>query len=168
MICLRINNRKKRSISVKTFISELGENFSQHVKERLLDLDSRSFLSRKDNYARFDIKHVEHLKYTCTDSKGNLSKNKKEYAYGELEVVEGTLYLSENCDETKEIVQAPGIKEIYDSLDSEGMIKEDRDLKKLDDSNIDAVIDGIIKICPDVSQKYRDIVKDMIAIAESK
>ncbi|MDD3224588.1 MAG: hypothetical protein PHX70_07780 [Clostridium sp.] len=165
---MRINNRKKRSISVKTFISELGENFSQHIKERLLDLDSRSFLSRKDNYARFDIKHVEHLQYTCNDAKGNPLKSKKEYVYGELEVIEEVLYLSENCDETKEIIQAPGIKEIYDSLDSEGMVKEDRNLKRLNDSNIDAVVDGIIKICPDVSQKYMDIVKDMIAIAENK
>jgi hypothetical protein len=160
-----MKNRRKSSISIKMFISELGEDFSDHIKESLMHLDARTFLTRKEFENRLDIKHVEHLKYDCKANKNvnDATRTKKEYAYGEFEVVEGTLYLSEKCLENKDFIQAPGISKIYESLENENMIVDNgKNLKKLDDSNIDFVVDSILDVCPEVSQKYIDIVKGMV------
>ncbi|WP_084115282.1 hypothetical protein [Clostridium acidisoli] len=157
--------RRKNSISIKSFIEEFGEEFSEHVKEKLMELDSRTFLTRKEFENRLDIKHVEHLKYDCSNGLANsgTAKQMKEYSYGELEVVEGALYLSEKSFESKEFVEAPGIDDIYSALGSEEMIEDNgKQLKKLDENNIDYVVDTILSICPEVSQKYIDIVKGMV------
>lgn len=147
------------------FISELGEDFSDHIKEKLMHLDARTFLTRKEFENRLDIKHVEHQKYdgNGVSNENDSSKSKKEYVYGELEVVEGVLYLSEKCLENKDFVQAPGVSSIYESLVSDDVIVDNgKNLKKLDDKNIDYVVDSILDICPEVSQKYIDIVKGMV------
>lgn len=147
------------------FISELGEDFSDHIKEKLMHLDARTFLTRKELENRLDVKHVEHLKYDCNTNKNanDSSKSKKEYTYGEFEVVEGTLYLTEKCLENKDFVQAPGVSNIYESLGEDDMIVDNgKHLKKLNDDNIDFVIDSILSVCPEVSQKYIDIVKGMV------
>jgi hypothetical protein len=157
--------KRKNSISIKTFIEEFGEGFSEHVKEKLMELDSRSFLTRKEFENRLDIKHVEHLKYDSSNGlmDSDSTKSTKEYAYGEFEVVEGDLYLSEKCLESKEFIEAPGVGNMYNELDSHDMIEDNgRNLKKLNENNIDYVVDTILSICPEVSQKYLDIVKGMV------
>jgi hypothetical protein len=65
--------------------------------------------------------------------------------------------------ENKDFIQAPGISKIYESLENDSMIVDNgKNLKKLDDSNIDFVVDSILDVCPEVSQKYIDIVKGMV------
>jgi hypothetical protein len=157
--------KRKNSISIKTFIEEFGEGFSEHVKEKLMELDARSFLTRKEFENRLDIKHVEHLKYDSSNGlmDSDSTKSTKEYAYGQFEVVEGALYLSEKCLENKEVIEAPGVANMYNELDSHDMIEDNgRNLKRLNENNIDYVVDTILSICPEVSQKYIDIVKGMV------
>ena len=44
---MKKNYKMKKTISMKMFVSELGENFSDHMKEKLLELDIRCVLTRK-------------------------------------------------------------------------------------------------------------------------
>lgn len=153
----------KKTISVKKFISELGENFSEHMKERLLDLELRTVLTRKDEDYRLDMKHVEHTKYIC-DSKDNStsSEKKKEYDYGQFMVIDGDLYFSESCLESDTVMESPVVNEIFNSLNSAGMIVDcDVRAKLVSDNNIDYLVDTLLEACPPVSQRYLDIVKEM-------
>lgn len=142
----------RKTISMKRLISELGGNFSKHIKKRLLDLEIRCVLTRDKDNNRLDIKHVEHIK----------NNNDEETVYGQFFINEENLYFSQNCLKKDSIVESPIIKEIYDSLDSEEIIVSDIKSKKLDDTNIDYVIDSILKVCPDISEKYKSIVKGML------
>ena len=167
---MKINNNGKSALSVKRFILEFGEDFSEHIKKRLMELEERCFLTRKEVKYLFDLKHVEHLQYDCPIDLENKSKiEKKEYSYGQFAVINGILYFSENCFENDEIIQSPAVSTIYESLDGKGLIfDEGRNLKIIDDTNIDYVIDSISLSCPQVSREYLDIVKSMISHANSK
>lgn len=159
---MKKNYRMKKTISMKGFIAELGDNFSEHMKKRLMELEVRCVLTRKEDEYRVDIKHVEHTKYD--DSEISEDKSQKEYAYGQFVVNEGILYFSDRCMESTEVMQSPIVNTIYASLSSEGMITDENgSAKKIDDSNIDYLIDSILSVCPQVSQKYVDIVKDMMS-----
>ncbi|MCH4237994.1 MAG: hypothetical protein LKF87_06605 [Clostridium tyrobutyricum] len=179
---MRKNYRMKKTISVKMFISELGEKFSEHVKDRLMDLDIRCVLGRKDKNYIVDVKHVEHIKYACNEG-DNSKVTEKEYVYGEFIVIQGVLYFSREFIKTPYVMQSDVANKIYDSLTSEEFVfnknnEEDEDenenkfedviLKKVDDTNIDFIIDSILEVCPNVSQKYLDIVKEMTSHAEIK
>ncbi|ERI94942.1 hypothetical protein HMPREF1982_00624 [Clostridiales bacterium oral taxon 876 str. F0540] len=166
----RTNHARKSAVSIKMFIKEFGEEFSEHVKERLMDLEVRCFLTRKDIAYRFDLKHVEHLQYEiAADAEEPSAPRSKEYAYGQFVVLDGKLYFSESCLESKDIMQSPTVSDIYNALDSEGSIfDEGRNLKRLNDSNIDFVVDSILSSCPEVSQAYLDIVKGMISRSNNK
>lgn len=164
MFILKNNYNRKNTISVKMFISEFGENFSKHLKKRLMELEVRCLLTRKEFPYLLDLKHVEHLKYQC-----NSEDCQKEYAYAQFAVIDGELYFSESCLENDKIMQSPIVSTIYNSLNSEGMIlHEGINLKRIDDSNIDYVLDNILSSCPDVSQSYLDIVKGMVSRANYK
>ncbi|WPC44435.1 hypothetical protein [Clostridium sp. JS66] len=161
---MRKNYKIKKTISVKHFISEFGENFSEHMKERLLDLEVRCVLTRKEEENILDLKHVEHTKYDCPSD-----NTSKEYVYGEFLAIDGSLYFSEKCIEGDEVMQSPITNVIYNSLSSTDMIfDEDNNAKKIDDSNIDYVIDTILTVCPEVSQRYLDILAEMTSHSESK
>ena len=165
ILILKKNYRIKKTISMKQFISEFGESFSQHMKKRLLELEIRCVLTRKDDIYRLDIKHVEHIKHECT-SESSSELCEKEYVYGQLVVLEGILYLSEKCIESETVAEAPIVSEIYNGLNSDSIISDgDMSLKKVDDTNIDYVIDTILTVCPQVSQKYLDIVKQMTSLS---
>lgn len=170
MFNLRANSARKSTVSVKMFIKEFGEDFPKHVKERLMDLESRCFLTRKEIDYRFDLKHVEHLQYeTASDTENPSAPNSKEYAYGQFAVVDGKLYFSESCIETDQIMQSPMVSSIYNALDSEGIISDEgRDLKRINDNNIDFIVDSILSSCPQVSQSYMDIVKGMVSRSNNK
>jgi hypothetical protein len=145
---LKKNYNMKKTISMKKFIAELGENFSDHMKKRLLELEVRCVLTRKEENNILDIKHVEHTK-----------QDDKEYVFGQFIVVEGVLYFSENHMEDKEVMPSPIVTTIYNSLNSESMTFEDGNTGKIvDDSNIDYILDEILSVCPPVSQAYLDIM----------
>lgn len=156
---MRINHIRKSSVSIKMFIAEFGEDFSQHIQERLMNLESRCFLTRKEIAYRFDLKHVEHLQYEIASNlEDSSAPQSKEYAYGQFVVLDGKLYFSESCLENNDIMQSPMVSIIYGALDSEGSVfDEGRNLKRLDDNNIDFVVDSILSSCPQVSQSYLDI-----------
>lgn len=155
---MRINYKRKSTISMKMFISEFGQNFSDHMKKRLMELDVRSVLTRKEIDNILDLKHVEHTKY----------ESNKEYAYCEFAVIDGILYVSESCIEDDRTIQSDVVDKIYKSLESECVTFEDKKFKKVDDSNIDFVVDSILSVCPQVSQKYVDIVEGIMARANDK
>lgn len=160
---VRKNYKLKKTISVKQFIIEFGENFSEHIKERLLELEIRCVLTRKDDPQRLDLKHVEHTKHNCITEENSIHRE-KEYVFAQFIVSDETLYFSEKCREANDLAESEIVSKIYNSLSNEGMIfYEDVNAKKVDESNIDFVIDSILSACPDVSQKYIDIVKDMLS-----
>lgn len=160
----------KKTISIKQFISEFGEDFSKHIKKRLLDLEVRTVLNRKEDNNRLDIKHVEHIKYDIGKEQNvHMCTGKKEYVYGQFSMDEGILYFSENCLEDDNVIESPVISTIFNNLDAANMITKDGiSGKKIDDSNIDYVIDSILEVCPDVSQEYKDIVSGMTYRANKK
>lgn len=155
------NYKMKKTISMKMFISEFGKDFSEHMKKRLMELDVRCVLTRKEYENVLDFKHVEHTMFDCTQD-STLEPCQKEYTYGELIVVEDILYFSEKCIENDKIMQSSIVNEIYNSLDSEdAIIFNETNAKKIDDTNIDYVIDTMLTVYPEVSQKYKDIIKHM-------
>jgi hypothetical protein len=160
----------KKSLSIKQFTSEFGENFSELMKKKLNEFESRCFLTRKDISYRFDLKHVEHIQFECAcDSEGVTGTCRKEYAYGQFIVVDGILYFSQNCVESNDVMKSPAVSTIYNALDSEIVNFEGiGDAKKVDDSNIEYIVDNILAVCPQVSQSYLDITQGMVYRAESK
>jgi hypothetical protein len=145
---LKKNYNMKKTISMKKFIAELGENFSDHMKKRLLELEVRCVLTRKEENNILDIKHVEHIQH-----------DNKEYVFGQFIVVDGVLYFSENHMENSEVMPSPVVSTIYNSLNTESTIFEDGNTGKIvDDSNIDYILDEILSVCPPVSQSYLDIM----------
>lgn len=169
---MKKNYRMKKTISVKMFISELGENFSDHIKKRLMDLDVRCVMTRKEINYVVDLKHVEHLRYDTPEGNGT---SKKEYVYGKFAVVDGALYFSQNFENTNSAMKSQVVDKIYDSMDTneitvnlESSKEDDINAKEINDDNIDFVIDSILKECPQVSQKYLDIVHEMISHADIK
>lgn len=161
---MRRNYNIKKTVSMKMFIAEFGENFSEHMKKRLLELEMRSLLTRKDDIYSFTLKHVEHIKYKFTADANETSKSvcEKEYAYAQFKVIDDILYFSEKCTEGPELMEAPIVQTIFNALTAEGMVSDaDCNAKKVDDSNIDYVIDTLLTVFPDVTQKYKDILKHM-------
>jgi hypothetical protein len=76
MVKRKYNIRK--TISMKKFISEFGDNFSEHMKKRLMEIEVRCVLTRKEAEYKFEIKHVEHTLYDCSiDAKKWYAHNKK-------------------------------------------------------------------------------------------
>lgn len=162
----RIYNMKK-TISMRQFIAELGEEFSKHIKTRLLELGTRCVLTRKEINYRLDLKHIEHAQFETACDTESSGVCRKEYTFGQFMVVEGKLYFTEQCIESKEVMQHPIVSQIFNSLDSEGMIfEEDRNAKNINDTNIDYIIDSILEVCPAVSQDHLDMVQGMISRAE--
>lgn len=166
----KMNHTRKRAVSIKMFITEFGEDFPENVKERLMALESRCFLTRKEIPYQFDLKHVEHLQYECDfDKEYSSARRSKEYAYGQLVVLDGELYFSESCLENNEIMQSPMVSVIYNALDSDGIIfVEGRNLKRLNEYNIDYVVDSILSTCPQVSQSYMNIIKEIVSRTNNK
>lgn len=165
-----MNHTRKHAVSIKMFITEFGEDFPENVKERLMDLESRCFMTRKEIPYQFDLKHVEHLQYECDfDEEHSSASGTKEYAYGQFVVLDGGLYFSERCLENNEIMQSPIVSVIFNALDSDGMIfDEDRNLKRLNEDNIDYVVDSILSTCPQVSQSYMNIIKRIVSLTKNK
>lgn len=160
---MKKNYRIRKTLSIKRLISELGQDFSEHIKERLLDLEVRCVLTRKDSQYLFDIKHVEHTKYPCDED------SNKEYTYGKFIVIDKDLYFSNNCIEDETVMRSSIVDKIYNDLDTE-IVTLDENIcsKKITDSNIDFIIDSILSVCPDVSTRYREIMKDVLTRAERK
>lgn len=152
---MKKNYRMKRTLSIKHFISELGGDFTEHMKKRIMDLWPRCVLTRDEDRYILDLKHVEHTKHDCPKGK---SKKKKEYTYGQLIINEGNLYFSKECIEDDTIMKIPMVDAIYESLDSEYIYYEDIKAKKIDDSNIDEVINNILRVCPPMSKRHLEII----------
>jgi hypothetical protein len=162
--------RIKKSISIRQFISEFGEGFSEHIKEKLLQLEERSFLTRKVDNCKLDLKHVEHPLYDCAcDLENSTRTGKKEYTFAQFIIHNDSLYFSDSCLEGDEIMQAPVISTIFNSLDNQDMICEAGSTgKKVTDDNIDFIVDSLLDACPQVSQGYLDIIKGMRSRSQSK
>ncbi|WP_373898062.1 hypothetical protein ACER0A_009180 [Haloimpatiens sp. FM7315] len=160
------NYKLKKTISMKKFISELGDNFSEHMKKRLLELDFRCVLTRKSDPQKLDLKHVEHTKYDSKTKDDSSNKSQKEYTYAEFIVDdEGDLYFANTCTKEPTTMESTIIDKLYSTLDNTSVItREDCMAKKLDDNNIDYVVDSLLSECPDVSQEYLDVIKHMLSI----
>lgn len=155
---MKKNYKMKKTLSVKQFISELGADFTVHMKNRIMNLWPRCVLTRDNDKNVLELKHVEHTKYDSAKGKG---KAKKEFVYGQLLIDNGQLYFSKECNEDDKTMKAPMVDTIYDSLSNLGMYYYDEGdylAKKVDDSNIDSVIDNIMRVCPPMSKKHLKII----------
>lgn len=157
---MKKNYKMKKTISMKMFIGELGELFSEHMKNKLMELDMRSVLTRKEESNILDLKHVEHIKHECTsNAEDNTSTCQKEYHYGQFLVIDGALYFSESYVENENVAVSPIVSEIYNNLTSETGVTETGVVgKKVDDSNINYVIDTLLTVFPQVSKEYISIM----------
>ena len=161
---MKKNYNIKKTISMKQFVLEFGNTFSNHMKDRLLELELACVLIRKEEIYRLNLKHVEHIKYE--PSAQETGKSMKEKVYGQFIVIEEILYYAETCTESKEVMQAPIVNKIYKELSDEGIIVvEGINAKKIDDSNIDFVMDSILAVFPEVSKEYLNIVKSMLSLS---
>lgn len=156
------------------FITEFGENFSERIKKRLMDLEVRCVLTRRNSNYILDIKHVEHLKYKSSE-KSESAELKREYIYGRFAVSDGVLYFSKDFEDTNDVMKCEVVDNIYDSLKTDEIVisedeskEEDIIAKEVNDDNIDFIIDSILEKCPQVSQKYLDIVHEMLSHADIK
>ena len=150
--------RMKKTVSMKQFLNEFGAEFSKHMKQRLLELGARCVLTRTDESFILDVRHVEHTKYDC-NSQEDTEVSYKEYAFGQFVAHEGLLYFSDSCLENDDIMQAPIVSAIYDSLRSETSVIDDCvNAKEVDDENIDYIIDNILTVCPEVSPEHLAII----------
>ena len=166
---MKKNYKMKRTISIKQFVAEFSVSLSEHIKERLLELGERCILNRRDESHILDLRHVEHLKYECCCDSESDKECKKEYAYGQLVVKEGTLYFSQCCVENADIMQSPVVNDIYDAISNpEVQIEEGIVGKSLDDSNIDYVIDNILKVCPKVSPEHMAIIAKYVTVDSTR
>lgn len=157
---MKKNYKMKKTISMKQFITEFGEDMTKPMKKKLLELWPRCILTRDEKSNILDLKHVEHIQYDCNSGdKDGSETGKKEYAYGQFIIDDGTLYFSEKCLESDTVMQMPAVDAIFDSLKGEEMYFDDGvRAKKVDDDNIDYVIDSILKVCPAMSQAHLDII----------
>ncbi|WP_409069726.1 hypothetical protein ACFLKB_10380 [Clostridium sp. FAM 1755] len=159
---MKKNYNMKKTIAMKGFISEFGEVLSEKMQKRLLELEIRTVLTRKEDRNKLDIKHVEHTKYPCENL--DIKNVEKEYTYGQFILTDENLYFSKDCVENEKVMKSPIVDKIYNSLDDENMlIDEDTTAKKIDDINIDYVIDTLLTACPEVSQRYLKIVREMLS-----
>jgi hypothetical protein len=148
----------KKTISMKLFVKEFEDSLSEHMKKRLLELEIRCVLTRKEENNILDIKHVEHTKYNCSPESA-MDDCKKEYVYGQLIVLDNVLYFSKSSSESDQVMLSPVVESIYDSLKSDEIVSDlGVNIKRIDDSNIDYVIDRMLEVFPPVSQEYRDIM----------
>lgn len=148
----------KKTISMKQFVKEFEVSLSEHMKNRLLELEIRCVLTRKEENNKLDIKHVEHTKYDCSPENA-LDTCLKEYIFGQLIVLDNALYFSKSSVENDQTMQSPVVESIYDSLSSEEITSDmGVNIKRIDDSNIDYVIDTMLEVFPPVSQEYKDIM----------
>jgi hypothetical protein len=153
-------HKVKKVISMKQFISEFGRNFSEHMKQRLVELEVRCVLTRREDENRVDLKHVEHTRYNCPENlEDNSDVSQKEYAYGQFVVDDDKLYFSERCTEGDEVMRSSIVDVIYASLNSECIVLDDGICaKKVDDTNIDYIVDTILTVFPQVSDTYIKIM----------
>lgn len=166
---MKKNYKMKRTISMKQFIIEFGEGLSKHMKQRLLELGERCILNRRDESHILDLRHVEHTKYECNcNSEGEESDCRKEYAFGQFVVQEGSLYFSQSSVENDDIMQNSIVNDIYDSLGSEEIEIDEIKVKRIDDTSIDFVIDSILRVCPAVSAAHMAIIAKYVAIDSRK
>lgn len=153
----RRNYNIKKTISARQFISEFGGSFSKHMKDKILRIGERCVFTRGEDTFRLDLKHIEHTTYNDTSDPAK----RKEHVYGQFVMDQGTLFFSESCLINNDVMEVPKVKEIYKSLESEGIFVGEDGIKakKIDDSNIDYVVDGILEVCPEVSQAHLDILE---------
>lgn len=150
--------RMKKTISMKQFITEFGGGYSKRTKKRLLELGERCVMTRKDESFILDIKHVEHTKYDV-NSQEHTEIIQKEYAFGQFVAHEGSLYFSESCIENDDVMQSPVVNTIFSSLNSDNLVLDNGvTAKKVNDENIDYIIDNILTVCPEVSPEHLAIV----------
>lgn len=157
---MKKNYRMKKTISMKMFIGEFGGAFSEHMKSKLMELDMRSVLTRKEESNILDLKHVEHTKHECVSNSEGIAKTcLKEFNYGQFLVIDGALYFSESYIENENVALSPIVSEIYNNLTSEINTTETGVAgKKVDDSNINYVIDTLLTVFPQVSKEYTSIM----------
>ena len=149
----------KKTISMKKFISEFGEDFTAHTKERLLELEIRTVLTRSEYPNILDIKHVEHTKYECCGE-----AESRELTFGRLIVNGGKLYFTGSETDSNTLMEAENVPDLYNSLKADEKIVDNGiSAKEINEDNIDFFMDKMLDTIPEVSESYIKIIKEMLA-----
>ncbi len=155
---MKKNYKLKKTISLRQFVAEFGESLSKQMKERLLELGPRCVLNRKEHTNILDLKHMEHLKHNNTCSESN-KLVQKEYIYGQFIMKDGEMYFSEKCAVGTDAVASSCVETIYSTIVGPTILTEAGiGAKKIDDTNIDYVVDSILSECPEVSEEHMAIL----------
>jgi len=155
---LKKNYKLKKTISLRQFVAEFGDSLSKQMKTKLLELGPRCVLNRKEEANVLDLKHMEHIKHdnACSDSNEVL---KKEYIYGQFIMKDGAMYYSQKCATGLDSMEATCVENIYETIETETIqLEEGVSAKRIDDSNIDYVVDSILSECPEVSAEHMAII----------
>ena len=149
----------KKTISIAMFISEFGDAFTSHMKLKLLEIGKSCVLIRRETGYSFDLKHVEHKKEQIENSDGTSNLKLREYTYGQLLVHEEILYFSMGHKNGEDEVQFPTISEIYGDLNVPvEFLEDDIEAKRIEDSNVDYLVDHLNAIYPELSPEYLKII----------
>lgn len=141
------------------FISEFGEAFTSHTKQKLMEIRNSCILIRKAPGDSFDIKHVEHTKHILDNADGTSNMKPREYTFGQLLINEDLLYFSKECEETEDAIQHPAISDIYSNMDTKPEVLEDNiEGKRIEDSNVDYLVDHLTELYPPLSEEYLKII----------
>jgi hypothetical protein len=156
---LKKKHNMKKTISIAMFISEFGEAFTSHMKLKLLEIGKSCVLIREETGYSFDLKHVEHKKQHIENADGTSNMKLREYTYGQILVHEEILYFSMGHKDGDEQVQFPAISDLYKGLDVPAeFLQDDIEAKKIDDSNVDYLVDTLNEIYPELSPEYLKII----------
>lgn len=169
-------------ITVKNAIKKFKSDVSEHVSDKLSQLDSKCYLQRRQSDYKFNIHQKENKKLNLPTNDGKCCM--RAYVYGNLMFSEDNIYLSNKCINNSEALEHDSYGAIYkkqydkfieklQNMDSEyerqnfkeqNMITDEEDGMegiRITDENVDEIVDSILDNVLPLSQEYIKIFSEI-------
>ncbi|CAB1245541.1 hypothetical protein ACFHWD_18880 [Clostridium sp. MT-14] len=169
-------------ITVKNTIKKFKSDISEHVTEKLSELDSKCYLQRKQSDYKFNIHQKENKKLNLPTSDGKHCM--RAYVYGNLMFSESNIYLSNKCISNSEALEHDSYGAIYkkqydkfiekmqnmpseyekQNFREQNMITDEEDDMegiKITDENVDEIVDSILDNVLPLSPEYIKIFSEI-------
>lgn len=166
------------SQTMNNLITKFKPNISPRVKEKLLELDKKGILQKEgsDNKLYIHSKDAR-MKLNPPDSGCD---SMHEFVYGHIMFIKQCVCLSGRCSLNLEVLDHPGYSQIYKLIDNklsmnmskleskkeknnykkDFYIKDsDRFAIKINDENVDEIIDSINALLPELSEDYLKMIR---------
>lgn len=165
------------SITMKKAFEQFQPEVSEHVREKVEELDRLGYLQRQQYEYRFNLHQKENLRLNLPTKDGR--ECLRAYVYAHFMFISHNIYLSNKCTSNAEAFQHTGYQSIYNTqkitlIEKYNSIYDDKDkfLKdnfiekggdnrrgiKITDNNVDKIVDDILKIMPPLSEKYKEML----------